>query len=110
MSWYSIIRMTPCPGPGTAERNMRTDFGMTGLLNFGSAACASFFRKSGRRSGLMSYLKMAITDMGFSHVSCEAAAAAMRMHHCVQSSLMRDLLPRGRGEKRRARQLARRRG
>src|SRR5262249_17559156 len=71
MSSYSIIRMTPCAGPGTAERNTRTDFGMTGLLNFGSAAWASFFRKSGRRSGLMSYLKMAITDMGFSHVSCE---------------------------------------
>src|SRR5260370_34495985 len=45
---------------------MRTDFGMAGLLNFGSAACASFFKKSGRRPGLMSYLKTAMTDMHFS--------------------------------------------
>src|ERR1700693_3221898 len=61
MSSYSIIRITPLPGPGTVERNRRTDFGITGLANFASAAAASFAKKSCTRPGFTSYLKMAIT-------------------------------------------------
>src|SRR5579864_2633180 len=61
MSSYSISRITPLSGPGTVERNMRTDFGITALLNLASAASASFAKKSGSRPGLTSYLNIAIT-------------------------------------------------
>ena len=35
MSSYSSIRMSSVSGPGTVERNSRTDFGMVGLVEFG---------------------------------------------------------------------------
>src|SRR5215470_2157648 len=84
MSSCSIITMTLWSGPGTVERNMRTAFGMTGLLNLGSAACASFFKKSVSRPGLTSYLKIAITDIFELKVFAGSNDGSCQTHgHCV---------------------------
>src|SRR3984957_11802702 len=74
MSSYSSISTSPVSGPGTVWRNRRTDFGIVGLANLGSAASASLRMKSGKRPGLISYLNITITAIG----SCSGSRRGLR--------------------------------
>ena len=83
MSSRSISMTTfPVSGPGTVLLKSRNDLGMTGLLNFRAAACASFAMKSPTRPRLYFIDELSDYRHEFPLTTSNAAVHVRRAQRC----------------------------